>query len=270
MAAQQFVTEVAMQALFFDCDGVLADTERDGHRIAFNAAFRESGLSLEWSVERYGELLATSGGKERLRRHFDETDSWPVAAGRRDAFIRDLHACKTRLFIGLIESGALPLRPGVAALVDEAIAANIGLAVCSTSDRKSVQAIVDTLLGPDRAPHLPVFAGDIVAAKKPDPAIYEFAARSLGVAASRCLVVEDSRIGLQAARAAAMRCIVTRSAYTGAEDMTGADLVLPSLAGFTLADCASVMAASGARTRARRLTPPPHARAGTSGSRGSG
>ena len=100
-----------MQALFFDCDGVLADTERDGHRIAFNAAFRESGLSLEWSVERYGELLSTSGGKERMRRHFDETDSWPVAADRQDGFIRNLHARKTRLFTGLIESGALPLRP---------------------------------------------------------------------------------------------------------------------------------------------------------------
>ncbi len=232
-----------MQALFFDCDGVLADTERDGHRIAFNAAFRESGLALEWSVERYGELLTTSGGKERLRRHFDETDSWPVAADRQDGFIRDLHDRKTRLFTGLVESGALPLRPGVAALIDEAIAADIGLAVCSTSDRKAVQAIVEILLGADRAPHLPVFAGDIVPAKKPDPAIYDIAAKSLGVAPSRCLVIEDSRIGLQAARAAGMRCIVTRSAYTAAEDMTGADLVLPGLAGVTLTDCASILAA---------------------------
>ncbi len=231
-----------IEALIFDCDGVLVDTERDGHRVAFNTAFRACGLSLEWSVERYGALLSTAGGKERLRRHFDETETWPVPPGRREDFVRRIHETKTRLFMDLIGTGGLPLRPGVAALIGDAIAAGLPLAVCSTSDRRAVQTIVDTLLGPNVAPHMAVFAGDMVAAKKPDPAVYLMASQSLGVAPRNCLAIEDSRIGLAAAVAAGMRCIVTRSAYTVNEDMAGADLVLDSLDGFTLSDCAHVMA----------------------------
>ena len=74
-----------MQALIFDCDGVLVDTERDGHRVAFNEAFADLGIDTEWSVERYGELLKTAGGKERMTRHFDETRL--AGRGKRDAAI---------------------------------------------------------------------------------------------------------------------------------------------------------------------------------------
>jgi len=97
-----------LQALLFDCDGVLVDTERDGHRVAFNEAFAEKGLPVAWSVERYGELLSTAGGKERMRRHFDETE-WPVPQMERDALIKELHRTKTDLFMALIAEGTLPL-----------------------------------------------------------------------------------------------------------------------------------------------------------------
>ena len=107
-----------MQALIFDCDGVLVDTERDGHRVAFNAAFKAIGWTTEWSVERYGELLTTAGGKERMRRHFDEK-GWPVSEAERDAAIASLHKLKTDLFMQLIENGSLPLRTGVARIVDD-------------------------------------------------------------------------------------------------------------------------------------------------------
>jgi HAD superfamily hydrolase (TIGR01509 family) len=217
-----------MQALIFDCDGVLVDTERDGHRVAFNRAFEEAGLNVSWSVDRYGELLTTGGGKERMRRHFDETQ-WPVAEEERDRLIASLHRAKTDIFMEIIEGGALPLRPGVARLVDEAHGAGLPVAVCSTSNERAVAAVVRVLLGPERGASIDIFAGDAVARKKPDPAIYTLAASRLGLDPSRTVVIEDSHIGLSAARAAGMRCVVTKSAYTADEDFSGADAVVDDL-----------------------------------------
>lgn len=217
-----------MQALIFDCDGVLVDTERDGHRVAFNAAFKAIGWTTEWSVERYGELLTTAGGKERMRRHFDEK-GWPVSEAERDAAIASLHKLKTDLFMQLIENGSLPLRTGVARIVDDAIAAKVKIAVCSTSNERAVQAVVDKMLGADRAQHIRVFAGDIVARKKPDPAIYNLAAKELALDPGKCVVVEDSNNGLRAAKAANMNCIVTISSYTAKEDFRQADRVVLEL-----------------------------------------
>ena len=226
-----------MQALIFDCDGVLVDTERDGHRIAFNRAFAELGLGTEWSVERYGELLTTAGGKERMLRHFEEK-GWPPSVSDRDGTIKNLHLRKTDIFMKLIEGGELPLRPGVKRMVDEAIAAGIALAVCSTSNERAVQAVVDVMLGQARARHVRVFAGDVVPRKKPDPAIYNLAAEKLALDPARCVVIEDSRNGLRAAKAARMKCIVTKSLYTEEEDFTGADLVVGDLdEGVTLVTC---------------------------------
>lgn len=215
-------------ALIFDCDGVLVDTERDGHRVAFNRAFFDAGLDAAWDVDRYGALLTTGGGKERMRRHFDET-GWPVAADARDALIAGLHRAKTDIFMDLIDSRALPLRPGVARMVDAAQAAGVPVAVCSTSNERAVGAVVRVLLGADRAARIRIFAGDVVARKKPDPAIYLLAADTLGVDPAACVVIEDSHIGLTAAKSAGMRCIVTLSAYTASEDFTQADRIVPDL-----------------------------------------
>lgn len=227
----------AMQALIFDCDGVLVDTERDGHRVAFNRAFAELGVDCEWSVDRYGELLTTAGGKERMQRHFEEK-GWPASVGDRDGVIKKLHLCKTDIFMDLIEAGELPLRPGVKRLVDEAIAAGLPLAVCSTSNERAVRAVVEVMLGKERAEHITVFAGDAVARKKPDPEIYNLAAEKLALDPARCVVIEDSENGLRAAKAAGMKCIVTKSPYTVDEDFTGADLVVGDLdEGITLANC---------------------------------
>lgn len=231
-----------MDALIFDCDGVLVDTERDGHRIAFNAAFSALDIDIEWSVDRYGELLTTGGGKERMIRHFNET-SWPKGFEDHDALIALLHKKKTEFFTDLIELGALPLRPGVMRLVDEALQANIPLAVCSTSNEKSVTAIVAQLLGPKRASKISIFAGDIVAKKKPDPAIYLLAAQTLALSPARVVVIEDSHIGLHAAKAAGMNCIVTKSPYTAHEDFTHADHIVAHLdEGVTLKLCRELVA----------------------------
>ena len=218
-----------IKALLFDCDGVLVDTERDGHRVAFNRAFAAKDLGTEWSVELYGELLKVAGGKERMRHYFDNSD-WPAGAGDRDSFIRDLHKSKTDFFMQIIRDGQLQLRSGIARLVDEAIAADLTLAVCSTSNERSVTLIVERLLGEARHRRFAaIFAGDVVSQKKPDPEIYELAAQRLGLAAAECVVIEDSRNGLLAAKGAGMRCVITISRYTGDEDFSEADAVYPEL-----------------------------------------
>lgn len=218
-----------MKALIFDCDGVLVDTERDGHRVAFNRAFRRKGLDSEWSIEEYGELLRVPGGKERLR-HWFETRGWPPGTADRDAFIRDLHRLKTTLFQEIIEAGELPLRSGVARLVDEAIARDLTLAVCSTSNERAVNTVVGALLGAERkAEFRAILAGDIVSRKKPDPEIYELARERLGLSGGDCMVIEDSRAGLLAAKGAGMHCLITTNGYTAREDFSEAERVVPEL-----------------------------------------
>lgn len=215
-------------ALLFDCDGVLVDTEKDGHRISFNETFAEKQLGVTWDVDLYGELLKIGGGKERMTAYFNKT-GWPANAPKTDKdrkeFVASLHKRKTELFMALIEKKLLPLRPGVARLIDEALDKDVKVAVCSTSNEKAVSAIVSFLLGPERAEKIQIFAGDVVPRKKPDPAIYILASSTLGVEPSSCVVVEDSAIGLAAAKAAGMKCIVTKSGYTAEEDFLNADAV---------------------------------------------
>lgn len=201
-----------LEAILFDCDGVLADTERDGHRLAFNQAFKENDLGEEWGVERYGVLLETGGGKERMTAHWDEV-GWPESMPEdvRQEKVKELHLRKTDIFMELIDDGAIPLRPGVLRLVDEAIATGVKLAVCSTSNEKAVSNLVSTLMGKDRAAKFQIFAGDMVKAKKPAPDIYNMAVDELGLDKTRCVIIEDSFIGLGAAKAAGITCIVTKS-----------------------------------------------------------
>ncbi|XP_057547989.1 CBBY-like protein isoform X2 [Amaranthus tricolor] len=237
-------------ALLFDCDGVLVDTERDGHRVSFNDTFTERGLGVSWDVDLYGELLKIGGGKERMTAYFNQT-GWPEKApsgeAERKEFVASLHKQKTELFMALIEKKLLPLRPGVAKLIDQAFAKGVKVAVCSTSNEKAVSAIVSCLLGPERAAKIQIFAGDVVPKKKPDPAIYILASTTLGVDPASCVVVEDSAIGLAAAKAAGMKCIVTKSGYTAEEDFENADAVFdcigdPPEERFDLDFCASLVA----------------------------
>ena len=240
-----------IEALIFDCDGVLVDTERDGHRVGFNRAFEQMGIDAEWDVELYGKLLLVAGGKERMRAYFDE-HGWPDEANTRearDALIARLHKLKTEITAGLVAEGGLPLRPGIRRIVDEAIAAGVRLGVCTTSNPKFIDAVLD-LLGPERKARFEfVHAGDVVWRKKPDPEIYELAKQSLGLPPHECMVVEDSRNGLLAALGAGLPTLVTTSTYTVDEDFTGAVKVVPELGDeptitITLADLGELAAAT--------------------------
>ncbi|CAM9098200.1 unnamed protein product [Discosporangium mesarthrocarpum] len=219
------------QALIFDCDGVLADTERDGHRPAFNSAFKSKSIDAEWGVELYGELLSVGGGKERMTAHWNAV-GWPepyTTSESQQALVKELHLLKTSLFNEAILKGEIPLRPGVLRLVDEAISNNVPLAVCSTSNDKAVTNLVKTLMGEDRLAQIKIFAGDVVEKKKPAPDIYNLAKDVLGLDPSLCIVIEDSHIGLTSAKAAGMNCLITRSSYTVNEDFAAADKVLDDL-----------------------------------------
>ena len=223
------------RALIFDCDGVLADTERDGHLVAFNQMWREQNVPWQWTLEQYAVKLKIGGGKERiasLARDDDFRAAYRVPAAQ-EAWLNVVagwHRRKSEIFKELVLSGAMPARPGVKRLAQEAHDRGWVLAVCSTSAQASVQAVLDSVMGKELASTFAgVFAGDIVTAKKPAPDIYNYAADTLRLAHRDAVVVEDSRNGLLAARAAGMACLVTVNGLTEREDFSEAALVVDSL-----------------------------------------
>jgi len=222
-----------MSALIFDCDGVLAETERHLHLPAFNRAFAEAGAPVCWSEEDYPEQLRVGGGKERMAAALGPAQlaalglaSDPVGTA---ALVGRMHARKTALFEEILEVGQLPARPGVVRLIHEAMLHGWTVAIVSSAAEESVRAVVRRILEPTIAESLPVFAGDAVRAKKPDPAIYELAVADLGVAKAATIVIEDSRSGLEAACAAGITCVVTVNEFYRGEEFPEAALVVSSL-----------------------------------------
>ncbi|HKE82559.1 MAG TPA: HAD-IA family hydrolase [Vicinamibacterales bacterium] len=223
------------RALIFDCDGVLADTERDGHLVAFNQMWREQGVNWQWTVDQYARKLKIGGGKERIASLAHDDDfraAFRVPDSEQEwmAIVAGWHKRKSEIFQELVMSGALPGRPGVKRITRDALERGWTVAVCSTSAQASVQAVLDSVVGRDLAARFAgVFAGDIVKAKKPAPDIYNYAADHLRLAHSDCVVIEDSRNGLQSATAAGMACLITFNEITRSEDFSEAALVVSSL-----------------------------------------
>jgi HAD superfamily hydrolase (TIGR01509 family) len=218
----------SLKAIFWDQDGVIIDTEKDGHRVAFNNMFKEFGHDFAWDVDTYGALLKISGGKERMRHYF--TEKGIVLSGVRekdDELLLDLHKKKTAIFVEMIESGILPLRAGVKRLMQEAMEAGVRLAVCTTSNERSANAIANGMLGDINLEF--VLAGDVVSKKKPAPDIYLLALEKAGLSPDECIVIEDSRNGILAAKAAGLRAVATTNIYTENEDLSDASIIVSSL-----------------------------------------
>lgn len=225
---------MGVSAIIFDCDGVLADTERYGHLPAFNQTFREVGVPLHWSEEEYGRKLQIAGGKERmasdLTPEFVRVHGLPADPEGRAALLAGWHKRKTEIYTEMVAAGKLPPRPGIRRIIGEAQDAGWKLAVASTSAEPSVRAILDRAAGPERAARFDVLlAGDCVPHKKPAPDIYLLALERLGVDPAGVLVIEDSRNGLEAAVAAGLCCLITVNGYTEHEDFSEAALVVSSL-----------------------------------------
>ncbi|MGC9528071.1 MAG: HAD-IA family hydrolase, partial [Limnospira sp.] len=216
-----------LKAIIFDVDGTLAETERDGHRVAFNRAFSEVGLDWYWSNSLYGELLAISGGKERLRYYLERDRPDFDPPGSLDDWIVAVHKRKNHHYQELLAEGAIPPRPGVKRLIEEARDRDIRLAIATTSALPNAMAVLEQTLDPSWFEV--VAAGDVVPEKKPAPDIYYYALEQLQLTPRDCVAIEDSRHGLAAARAAGLTTIVTVNDYTQNQDFAEAALVLNHL-----------------------------------------
>lgn len=216
-----------LQCLIFDVDGTLANTERDGHRVAFNRGFTEAGLDWHWSVEFYGELLTVSGGKERLKYFLRQYLPEYKVSGSLDDFVAHLHKLKTKHYLELLRSGTIGLRPGVKRLIEEAKAAEVTLAIATTSSLPNVIALLEKYLDLDWFET--IAAGDIVPAKKPAPDIYHYVVKRLGLPLSSYIAIEDSDNGLESALAAGLTTVVTTNNYTQTQNFSGAALVISDL-----------------------------------------
>lgn len=213
-----------LEALIFDVDGTLAETE-EWHRHAFNAAFDAAGLGWHWDQALYRTLLDVTGGKERIRHHAVRRGETIDAAA-----VARLHADKTARYVASVEAGAIALRPGVARLLHEARAAGLRLAIATTTTPENVSALLRTTLGSDAAGLFEcIGAGDMVAAKKPAPDIYRFVLDRMGLAPGHCVAFEDTPNGLQAASGAGIATVVTTSLYGGTAGFEDALLVVDGL-----------------------------------------
>lgn len=233
--------------VLFDVDGTLVDSERHGHRVAFNDAFAKLGLPYRWDEETYGQLLAITGGRRRLAHYLREQGH---DADEADDLAVRLHADKTELFSAACQRGAVPARPGVTRLLDELAAADATVGIVTTGSRGWVEPLLDNLFGLDR--FALTLTGDEIDDRKPSPAIYHAALEALGVPAREVVAVEDSRNGLESALAADVPCLLVVNDYTREEDPSGAELVVD---GFGDDEPARVLAGDAAAVPDGRVTP---------------
>lgn len=219
-----------LKALLFDVDGTLADTEADGHRIAFNQAFAEAGLNWNWDVALYGDLLQVTGGKERIQFFIERYEPNFTKPDDLTSFIAKLHKRKTHFYLELLQAGRIPLRSGVKRLIQEAREAGLRLAIVTTTTPENVTYLLQATLGADVLSWFDcIAAGDIVPKKKPAPDIYEYALAQMDLKPEECLAFEDSENGLKSALAAGIPVLVTLNEYTKMQDFSGALLVVDQL-----------------------------------------
>ena len=219
--------QTRLAAVIFDVDGTLVDSERDGHRVAFNLAFEAAGLADRWDVRTYGKLLEITGGERRLHHYLLQAHSGlpeSVDPPEFTALAAELHRSKTRFFTDMIRASSIPPRRGVVRLLDELGDEGVALGIATTGSAEWVRPLIDGLFGEDR--FATVVTGDDVGSRKPDPDAYLLALGNLGVPAGAAVAVEDSGPGLTSARRAELACVVVANSYTKLPDVCEADVLL--------------------------------------------
>lgn len=218
------------RVILWDVDGTIAETERDGHRVAFNLAFEALGLPWRWDEARYGELLRITGGRERLIHDMQTRRDAPHSPHGKDTLARELHVRKNELYAALVADVGIPLRGGVLQLMDECDQRGVQMAITTTTSRNNLDALLKKQLGLEwNKRFAAIVCGEDVAHKKPDPEVFHLALRKLAVAPHETLAIEDSPGGVAAARSAHCPVIVTRSIYFANDPIEGAIAVGPGL-----------------------------------------
>lgn len=226
-----------LRALLFDVDGTLAETERDGHRVAFNRAFRDRGLHWNWDEQTYGELLQITGGRERIGHYAQQHDRQWLSRADALAAITDLHACKNTHYAELVRRGRIHLRSGLHPWLKQARADGLLLGIVTTTSRDNLDALLDASFDADtRAAFRVRITGEDVRLKKPDAECYRLALSAFGLLPTQALAIEDSRNGLRAASAAEMPTLIVRSHYFRDEDFDGAWRVIDDFGDYAPAD----------------------------------
>lgn len=221
---------MALEALLFDVDGTLADTEKDGHLAAFNTAFTDAGLDWHWEPALYGKLLAVTGGKERMKYYIDQFRPDYQKPSDFEDLIIELHANKTRHYINLLDQGQIPLRPGVLRLLNEARTAGLRLAIATTTTPVNVSALLRNAISPDAESWFEVIgAGDAVKAKKPASDIYDYVLQEMAISPVNCLAFEDSENGIRSSVGASLQTIITLNDYTIEHNFDEAIIVLDQM-----------------------------------------
>ncbi len=246
-----------LQALIFDVDGTLADTEST-HRAAFNQAFSELGRDWIWDEALYTRLLEISGGKERILHYWRQVqpDIQDIGgAGVRDTVAR-LHELKTAAYERAVQEGAVQLRPGVLRLIESAYQEKLRLAIATTTSPVNIAALLRSAIGPDWTHYFMVLEDASTAPrKKPHPQVYLQTLQRLQLPAAACLAFEDSANGVKAATGAGLATLVTPNSFTAHHDFTGALRILPDLQGITVTHLRAWHADAPARRLAPSLLP---------------
>jgi len=215
-----------LQAVLFDLDGVIIDTERNGHRVAFNEAFQKCGYpDVVWDEDLYHRLLQVGGGKERIRHFFDNFYQGDDPPGNMDEFVKKMHELKTGILVEMLSK--IPLRPGVRRFMSEFRDRGVKIGICTTSNERAAKTVAEVILSD--IPFAVVIAGDMVKHKKPDPEIYNMALEILKISPKDALIIEDSEIGVKAGKSAGCTVIATYNGYTEKEDLSPADFIVSCL-----------------------------------------
>jgi len=235
---------VPLQAIIFDVDGTLADTEF-AHMAAFNEAFQHENLDWQWDIAAYTKLLEVSGGKERITHYWKQIQPGlkSIGSGAFSDTVQRIHDQKTAAYEHMVAEGAVQLRPGVLTLIEQAFKADIRLAIATTTSKVNVSALLRKAIGLSWSDYFLVIEDASTAPqKKPHPQAYIQTLARLGLPAGACIAIEDSANGLKAALAAKLATVITINSFTEQHDFSGALCVLPSLAQTSLAQLTALHA----------------------------